>query len=97
MSTYLENDAHRIRSLVDDNFVPEGADSLFLIYAVLMRSKGQGVGLSDVHDAWSAWMVMNQRVHPSIVPFNDLSRDVRRKDEAYAEAIRRAASDSNPR
>jgi hypothetical protein len=75
-STYLDDDAELIRSLVPKGSAPpEDSHYLFVLYAVLMRVKGSGVTLSDVHDAWSAWMISKGEEHPTLVPFRNL--DVR--------------------
>ncbi|WP_425547664.1 DUF7701 domain-containing protein [Brevibacterium daeguense] len=41
---------------MESSSVSESTESLFLMYAVLMRTKGAETTASDVHDAWSAWM-----------------------------------------
>ena len=92
MSSYLEEAAGRIRAeLPGDAKPPPNSDGLFVLYAVLMRAKGEGVTLADVHDAWSAWVLATQREHKSLVPFEDLDPATQEEDRPYAEAIRRAA------
>lgn len=96
MVNYLAADAARIRaSLPEDSAVPEGADDLFLLYAVLMRAKGVTVEAEDVHDAWSAWMLGVDPEHASLVPFVELNELTRAEDEPFLIAIRRAAASSN--
>ncbi|HEX5403734.1 MAG TPA: hypothetical protein VFX16_15690 [Pseudonocardiaceae bacterium] len=92
MSYYLDADALLIRSRLPLGVEPpEGADSLFILYAVLMRVKGEQVSLSDVHDAWSAWMLLRGETHRSIVPFERLDKNTQDEDRPYLEAIRQAA------
>ena len=92
MKSYLSEDAALIRSCVPESAsVPEGTESLFLIYAVLMRSKGERVDASDVHDAWSAWMQIEGKRHISLISFEQLDVDTQLEDLPYVEAIRRAA------
>ncbi|WP_098731297.1 DUF7701 domain-containing protein [Brevibacterium epidermidis] len=93
MTNYLELDAELIRKCLPGGAdVPEGSDSLFLIYAVLLRSKGADVDASDVHDAWAAWMVGVDPDHDSILPFENLDKATRREDSPFLVAIREAAA-----
>jgi hypothetical protein len=90
--TYLDADANVIRScLPEGTDVPEGSDSLFVLYAVLMRAKGSDTQASDVHDAWSAWMARTDPTHESIRPYGELAPSVRDADAPFLAAIRQAA------
>ncbi|WP_433420929.1 DUF7701 domain-containing protein [Microtetraspora malaysiensis] len=90
--TYLSDDAQLIRGMLADTASPpEDSDSLFLLYAVLLRAKGTEVSPSDVHDAWSAWMQDRDPDHPALVPFEQLDLGIRAEDSPYVEAIRKAA------
>ncbi|WP_433622063.1 DUF7701 domain-containing protein [Nocardia sp. CA-120079] len=90
--TYLGEIAHRIRNnLPIDATPPTDSDFLFLIYAVLVRAKGELTTLEDVHDAWAAWMQTVKSDHDALVPFKDLARTVQDEDIPYLEAIRRTA------
>jgi hypothetical protein len=92
LNSYLEEAAGLIRAeLAADAEPPANSESLFVLYAVLMRAKGESVTLADVHDAWSAWAVITQPGHKSLVPFQDLDPETQEADRPYAEAIRRAA------
>jgi hypothetical protein len=66
---------------------PENADGLFILYAVLLRAKGEEVTPSDVHDAWCAWMLAINSDHAAIVPFDDLDDQTKLEDRPYVEAI----------
>lgn len=91
--TYLDSDARLIKSLVSaEASPPEGADDLFVLYALLMRVKGDQVTAENVHDAWSVWMRTRDPLHPALVPFEDLSPQARAADIPYVEAIRKAFS-----
>jgi hypothetical protein len=93
MTTYLERDAELIRQrLPEGTAVPEDSDDLFLMYAVLLRAKGVGVQASDVHDAWSAWMLRVDPGHESIRPFGELDAETRGEDGPFLVAIRAAAA-----
>jgi hypothetical protein len=89
---YLDEDAAQIKSaLPSDIQPPPDADYLFVLYAVLMRSKGEAVGLSDVHDAWTAWKLLTSESHESLVPFDQLDPNVQAEDQPYVDAIIAAA------
>lgn len=93
MNNYLQNDAELIKqSLPEGTSVPDNADSLFVIYAVLMRSKGADVTASDVHDAWSAWMMGQDPSHEAIQPYEELDPDTKAEDEPFLLAIKKALS-----
>jgi hypothetical protein len=92
--TYLHDDAQLIRShLPSHAHPPQDADTLFLIYAVLMRAKGVHVTDVDVHDAWVAWMQTRNPQHPALIPFELLDKPTQSQDLPYVQAIRSAARD----
>lgn len=91
MDNYLQQDAECIRrALPEGTSVPDDSDSLFIIYAVLMRAKRADVTASDVHDAWSAWMMRQDPKHEAIRPFEELDSDTRAQDEPFLIAIKKA-------
>lgn len=95
MTTYLERDADLIRQCLPAGAdAPDGSDELFLMYAVLLRAKGADTQASDVHDAWSAWMIGVNPDHESIRPFDDLDPETRGEDSPFLLAIRAAAARS---
>ncbi|MFJ5800992.1 DUF7701 domain-containing protein [Streptomyces decoyicus] len=92
--TYLRDDARLIRSHLPPHArPPQDAETLFLLYAVLMRAKGEHVTEADVHDAWAAWTEMRNPDHAALVPFDALDEATQRQDLPYAEAIRAAAGE----
>lgn len=92
MTMYLEKSAAAIRAALDRNTKPPpDSDFLFVLYAILLRSKGDAVTSSDVHDAWSAWISISRPDHEAIKPFDELQLEIQQEDEPYAEAIRRVA------
>jgi len=92
VSTYLDDDAAAIKSALDPGTEPPpNSDYLFVLYAVLMRAKGQDVSHSDVHDAWAAWMQLTAPEHDAIKPFSQLDQKVQLEDEPYVTAIRKVA------
>ncbi len=90
--TYLEEIASDIQAEVDPAVLPDDdTRMLFVLYAVLADSRGSAVTAHDVHDAWSAWMILRGEEHRSLVPFEELPPDVQAEDEPFVEAIRRVA------
>lgn len=92
---YLQEVADRIRAEVPADAVPDDADDLFLIYAVLALSKGTTVRRGDVHDAWSAWMTMRGEEHDAVRPLADLPEEIRSEDDPFVAAIRAVAADES--
>jgi hypothetical protein len=90
--SYLDADAQLIRSCLPAcTGVPEDSDDLFVLYAVLMRAKGEGTQAADVHDAWSAWMSRSEPDHESIRPYDQLAPSVQEEDAPFLTAIHSAA------
>lgn len=95
MNNYLQNDAELIKqSLPEGTSVPNNSDSLFVIYAVIMRAKGADITASDVHDAWSAWMMRQDPSHEAIRPYEELDPATKAEDEPFLLAIKKALSNS---
>lgn len=88
MSSYLERLASQIKAaLPSDADPPEGADDLFLLYAILLRVKGEDTSASDVHDAWSVWMLHRNPQHQALVPYDALDEKTQLEDLPYMRAI----------
>src|SRR5438132_12371698 len=98
--TYIDYHADAIRRRIPLNLLPEGdTSSLFRLYAVLARAKGDRATLEDVHDAWSAWMSDQNPQHRSLKPLRELPTNIRDADRPYLEAIHKVARErrSDPR
>ena len=89
--TYLEDIAAGIALEANGDFADPLERPLYLLYAVLALTKGEATTARDVHDAWVAWMAIRGEAHESMVPFENLSRDVKDEDDPYVAAIRRVA------
>lgn len=90
--SYLDADAELIRTrLPTGTGVPKDSDDLFVLYAVLMRAKGEDTQAADVHDAWSAWMSRSEPDHESIRPYDQLAPSVQDEDAPFLIAIHSAA------
>lgn len=89
--SYLSEDAGLIRRMLPaEARPPADVDDLFLIYAVLLRAKGDQVTAADVHNAWAAWMQARDPGHPALVPFEALTPAAQREDLPYVHAIHAA-------
>jgi hypothetical protein len=94
---YLAELAARIRDAVPPSLIPEDADDLFLLYAVLAESRGVETSAEDVHTAWTAWMFLRGEDHESMVPFVDLPPEIQAEDEPFAQAIRSVTASERER
>jgi hypothetical protein len=91
--TYLDEIAQALRAEVPSDVLPVDGDldQLFRLYALLVRAKGATTTPSDVHDAWSAWMVDSGQAHESITPYEHLDGETKQADEPFLRAIHTVA------
>lgn len=73
--------------------LPDCDDQLCSFYALLVVTTGTLTTLKDVHDAWAAWRNLTKPDHKSLIPFDDLSKDVQALDAPYRDAIVQVAMD----
>lgn len=85
----MSNYAQRAIDLVHQQR-PDLEHDLARLYGLLLLVHGDDVTHEDVHDAWSMWMAAHNPDHGSLVPFNELSREVQTLDGEYVDAIREA-------
>lgn len=91
--SYLDDLASLVKDALPSQVgIPEDSDQLFVLYALLVRVRGEATTDRDVHDAWSAWMTTKDPGHEALVPFEQLSPEAQRQDTPFAEAIRVVAS-----
>ncbi len=91
---YLDEIAAVIKKYVPADRLPEGdLPRLLRLYALLLLAKGLSVTGSDVHDSWSAWMAGSDPTHKSLVPYGELSDDIRAEDHVFVSAIKSAAEE----
>lgn len=90
--SYIDDLAQAIRAETPHDVLPDEADldALYRLYALLARVKGAAVTASDVHDAWSTWMLNRDKDHDSLVPFEALTPEAQAEDEPFVEAIRKS-------
>jgi hypothetical protein len=95
-TSYVDEIAAAIeRELAVELRPKERGRELYRYYALLVLTTGHATTLENVHDAWSAWMSADQPMHPSLIPFTQLSKDKQEQDRPYMEAIRRISRDSS--
>lgn len=70
---------------------PDPDPVLTRLYALLVLVKGVDTTLQDVHDAWSIYKDITRPDHRSLIPFNDLTPEVRELDRKYVDAVHRIA------
>lgn len=90
---YIRKISKSIRKNFDNSELPEnGLDDLFDIYAVLALAKSASVTDEDVHNAWSAWATKYDSTNSSIIPYSELSQEIKIADRKFTIAIRNIAS-----
>lgn len=72
-------------------------DDLLSLYALLVFTRGIYTTWEDVHDAWAIWKNTTDPLHRSIIPFDELSDEVKQMDAEYAQVIKATAILINPR
>lgn len=91
---YVAEVASKIREIVDSKSFPaEGAEQLFMSYALLALAKGIEVTNEDVHDAWSIWASEHDPNSSSLVPFDELDLETQGQDTRFRDAIISVARD----
>jgi len=75
--------------------LPGNDPQLNVLYALLAMTTGTQTTLRDVHEAWALWRTMTNPGHKSLVPFDELSYDVRELDRPYCEAIIEVAREAH--
>jgi hypothetical protein len=96
--TYLDDISAAIRHELPADLLPDEphVERLLRCYAVLIRAKGDGVTIEDVHDAWAAWMLDVDPQHSAIRPFDQLDPQTQQQDLPFLRALHRVASELRP-
>lgn len=64
---------------------------LLSLYALLVFTRGDMCTNEDIHDAWAIWRDRTNPEHKSLIPFEELSQEVKDLDIEYCEAVREVA------
>ena len=95
METYIDKIVTKV-----ENKLHIKDKNLAKFYALLVLVKGKNITLKDVHDAWAVNMNYKNKTdfcygheHKSIVPFNELSKEVQEKDSKFLSKLLEIAND----
>jgi hypothetical protein len=72
--------------------LPGLPEELLELYVLLVFVKGKDCTLEDVHDAWAIWRNQTNPTHKSLIPFDELTDEVKALDRPYMLGIRQVAS-----
>lgn len=62
-------------------------EGLLEVYALLVFIVGENCTNENIHDAWSVWQNRTEPTHRSLIPFNELTKEVQDLDEPYCQAV----------
>jgi hypothetical protein len=83
------NYIQKARSILAEKIDVE--EDLLDVYTLLVFTTGSDTELVDVHEAWAIWKNKTDPSHKSLVPFSELTPEVRELDRKYVEAIQETA------
>jgi hypothetical protein len=90
--TYIDIIAAEIHHRLEPDKPPAEAERvLYLLYALLVLTVSESVTKEDVHNAWAAWIRIQGRDHPAVLPFSMLEPERQRLDERFQRVIRDVA------
>jgi len=67
--------------------MPKGYEALLGYYALLVHIVGDTCTKKHIHDAWSVWQNTIDPTHRSLIPFDELTKEVQDLDEEYCVAV----------
>lgn len=86
---YVKNAKEVLRETFEENNLVVG-DNLLDLYTLLLLTKGLKVTEKDVHEAWAIYTNQINPRHKSLIPFEDLTKEVQNLDTPYTEVIKDA-------
>ena len=86
---YIKNAKEVLRETFEENILVVD-DSLLDLYTLLLLTKGLKTTNKDVHEAWAIYTNQINPRHKSLIPFEDLTKEVQDLDTLYTEAIKDA-------
>ncbi len=92
-STYAAQAREALIDALDRSGHGGNPPELIDFYTLLVLTRGTECSLEDVHDAWAMWRLNTRPEHPDLVPFDQLTEDVKAWDEPYRAAIVVAAEE----
>lgn len=85
MSNYIQTVEDKLEERLKMRGTPY--EGLLQVYALLVFVAGERCTKRNIHDAWSGWQNLTNPEHRSLIPFDDLTREVQRLDEEYRLAV----------
>ena len=87
------NYINKIRLALDKelNMSDSEYEDLLDVYALLVLIVGENCTNEHIHDAWSVWQNNTDPEHRSLIPFNQLTKEVQDLDEPYRQAVIKVA------
>lgn len=86
---YIKNAKEVLRETFEENILVVD-DSLLDLYTLLLLTKGLKTTNKDVHEAWAIYTNQINPRHKSLIPFEDLTKEVQDLDTPYTETIKDA-------
>ena len=62
-------------------------NDLLDLYTLIVFLKGKNATLEDIHNAWAIWRNNTKPDHKSLIPFDELSPEIKEMDREYTNAI----------
>lgn len=84
---YIKNAKDVLREAFEENNLVVD-DSLLDLYTLLLLTKGLKTTNKDVHEAWAIYTNQINPRHKSLIPFEDLTKEVQNLDTPYTETIK---------
>ena len=89
------NYIQKIQNALDEELkMGETYVGLLETYGLLVLTVGVNCTQENIHDAWSIWQNKTQPEHRSLIPFNELTKEVQELDEEYRLAVVKVAISS---
>ena len=84
---YIKNAKDVLRETFKENDLVVG-EGLLDLYTLLLLTKGLKTTEKDVHEAWAIYTNQINPRHKSLIPFEDLTKEVQDLDTPYTETIK---------
>ena len=88
------NYIQKIKDLLEEELKMKGTDyeGLLDYYGLLVFTVGVNCTQEHIHDAWSLWQNETHPEHRSLIPFEELTKEVQELDEPYRLAVVKVAN-----
>ena len=82
---YIEDVAQALDNILKMTDTPYVG--LLGVYALLVFTVGEKCTNENIHDAWSIWQTRTEPEHRSLIPFDELTKEVQDLDTEYRDAV----------